>query len=436
MRRMIVVPVRSELIVPVSGGSSELLFSAVQAAIDVDPDAETLQKTVTGDLSGQDPKGIFAIYGTGVAAGTEVADALMSVGFGDGTSQQCHYIYKHDTTNSAGGHRIASTFMGCNNSISGAGVVTRRKELAFNAWEANGITFDVYSEAAYTPDTLLTALLIGGGGITVEVGSSSISGTQNTTSDILPTNGLPLALIMFLDANNATYHNYTKRSLGFISKNGSAYDQCCYAANGNASGNWLESSVVYDNKALAWLRTTETGTVDQTWVATQITGDTGGVRLTAGTPSASHVSAGATVKWIALYGATLKAKAKAVALPTETGDWAVTGLGGIPKASILLGCMATTVNTVSTTTPDQGGESVHVFTSASAYGNAIRNQENMGANRSTATAKAFFMKQQDGTTIYSADLSSMDADGFTLNFATAAPPGSPTARQGICLMLG
>lgn len=141
--------------------------------------------------------------------------------------------------------------------------------------------------------------------------------------------------------------------------------------------------------------------------------DADGFSINIGTAAGALVICG----YVALGGA-IQAKAGTWQQPTATGSQAITGVGFQPDTLILASASSATTGAQAQTRPSYGV--ARSSTQRAAHGGSALNAANpSSAGGILSEALAITHLTGTVTTVAAADLTSMDADGFTLNWTTA-----------------
>lgn len=117
-------------------------------------------------------------------------------------------------------------------------------------------------------------------------------------------------------------------------------------------------------------------------------------------------------------GGNIRVKAGTWQQPTATGPQSVTGVGFQPDTLLLASASSANTGAQAQTRPSYG--LAQSATRRTAYGqNATNGANPSAAGRTCSEALAITHVTGTGTTVAAADLTSMDADGFTVNWSTA-----------------
>jgi len=133
------------------------------------------------------------------------------------------------------------------------------------------------------------------------------------------------------------------------------------------------------------------------------------------------------VGYVALGGPALSVKVGTYTSQTTTGTKATIGVGFQPEA-IILGGLATALDTIETSM--NGILGLATGTSERAYTACVSGDNDPPSNthrRLSTSACVGWVRASDGAVQMEADLSSFDADGFTLNYTTVT--GETVARN-------
>lgn len=249
-------------------------------------------------------------------------------------------------------------------------------------------------------------------------GASSVTGVgfqPDTAFLISSANGITL--------NTITASSRPGRTFGFMSDTSGAMTQGSVSyGNRDARTATGYMGSVWSNTGYENLRGTATD-VDATWTSWDIDGFT---MNAAAAPNGAHF-----VSWLALKGGLFKLGT--LAQRTSAGTQAITGIGFQPNAVLFASAnLSTASGTVSTTAGTAGKQSFGAAAATQSgtwIGTAgtINSDENMYASTTAAITHA-----TSQTTNAQASLSSLDADGFTLNWTAA----DATARNVLYIAMG
>lgn len=395
-------------------------------------------KPSTGTQTFSDPSiswtpkaAIFLLAGHNSATAYGTPDNYAGYGYGatDGTNEWLVAgITDHGSRNSCGVKSRNDYCCGyAKANASGAANASNYEEIAeFSSFGAGSVT--VNWTIKESGSRRVTVILIGGSGTSVACGVSTLTGSG---SSVTATPGFETnMLFMAVQNRNAainTADEFYNCAYGFGAYDGSTITQACYQT--------AQAEGVNPSNTTGIVRT------DRISVFENVSGSINGAITLENITSTQFdlAAAGANFSggggcWLAVnWGGSYESTVGAVDSPTSTGDWAVTGTGFRPKA-VLLG--QTMLTSSGTATKDGTGSAYGI----GAFDNlremsqtwAIEDGTDPYDSSSNVNDSASYLDDHTGANAFDGDLSSLDSDGFTINFT--AVPG--TARKWFYLATG
>lgn len=373
----------------------------------------TTTQDITASLGGLTPKACILVVSEATTDGTAIDEAVISVGFTDGTDgvmaggYEQHNVTTTSTYSDYSASAVIEILDPTAGSVDGQAVL--------DSVSANTLTIDWtnYPSAAH----LLTVLFIAGSDVTAKVDShimndtvdvaSSISGVGFEADDVL--------IALSAAASDGTPNIRFIMSLGFAHNDGvGGVDQCCtHWRRRNARAATTLRQITRNAAAIG-----EMAAASEDWYGEVSNFGSDGFDITARTNGANSREivflalnwGGAAESWVGVY-----------STPTSTGDDAETGPGIEPQAVILLPNLTDAVNTVYSDNR-AGTVGISVFTDSAEYSTTVSSEEGAGTTntQSLSDDRALVVPDDDGTFDIEAVFSSMDANGWTLTYSNVA----------------
>lgn len=400
------------------GGGSAPTIAVKSFAVDFT--STGTQDLTTTDLGGLTPKAAIVFYGDPTAVDTIAANAVLSVGMTDGTTQCCSTITSVDNT-AATATRVygdASHILAQRNT----GSTTLFVSAAFSAWVTNGITINVDTAAAAT--RIVTVVFFAGSNLSADVQKKTLttSGSSVTVTAGFEPNAVFMLNNLYLTNStlDASYSNGAQLGLAFATYDGSTALQCSqwfYERNGQPSGDphiSLRTGSLYQ------------GSLGGSLTASTFT-STGFDIDVAGGQNFSSAEVGILSLNIPSQNVWCGVKDS----PTSTGDWALTDLGSTPVAAFML--TNRTIATGSASDDTAGHFGFYGTDGTTEVHPSVMIEDAAGTtNTATLVATALDVNTDDQLASHDATFSSFDATGATWSFTVA----DGTARKWPVMLFG
>lgn len=360
------------------------------------------------------PQAAIILMHNGGTADTDIAGALLSIGFYDGTRQRCGYCNMLDATAATGAHSSASVFTDRVGRVSWPGGDSRT--VTSTAWSTNGIslTFDAGAARPY-----ITVILIKGatgvyaGDYTPD---TTVSNTVNAT-----TTGINPNFIMNVGA-------YGSLVAGFAINSGSPLTQKSFgwSVSTNLSPCRNGSVLLSDRIGAAIVGGSASAFTYKEYEVTAFGTD----QFTVTTQEGSSPSAFTTQQvFLALQVDALPDLFLATA-PTGTGDWGpIYTATSQPVAALMIPCAQTAEDTYSDTGDESGGIGYYFVSPTEESGVYITNEDALTTTNASTRQSASLIIQGDegGAPKFQASQPTFSSSGLT--FADANTSSATAAYR-------
>lgn len=373
------------------------------------PQSTTGNQIINHSL-GVTPKAII-IWATGKAPGSFGASIFRCFGFSDGTDDACIQTTIEDAQGTSDTYMRIDNVLFLMRSVTGTVV----KSATLSAWGSS--TFTINHASANAADMTVCYLLIAGDDVEAKVSSLT---TITTTGGGLPANqavtgvgflpdGLLMGYIGGIGSGIPTSFNNSIFGVGWADGQG---------GHGTVFEQDLDAQAVTDNQggqlSDAIMADFNIATFNVARKITLASMDADGFTLT----YVNNFGSADPIVYLALKGAQVKASVFNKSTGGAPASQGVTGVGFEPKALLLISGQKTTSPTSSSGVRMGMGGTDGTNERASALQSEDNNTTSQ-ANEICKTDKVFIVCNNDTPAVDAeADLTSFDADGFTLNWTT------------------
>lgn len=357
------------------------------------------------------PKAAIFIVSKATTNATTIDDAVLSIGFTDGTRQFCIASMSDDNIADSNCSHVTSntTLM----TIFNAADNTILESASFNSFVSDGVSVDWNVGSAFTG--LCTVILIGGSDVSVYAGDFTASGSVDTGTDVTAVPFLSDNLLL-LGSQNAAYDTIddavaqVMMSFGIVDRGGSVVQTSSnwtqVDANASSDGRNRVSTIyaACDPDASPAI---EIGDIDAT-------GFTATTRIAGGAYKYCYLALaynGAVSHWVGV-----------ITSPTTTGNKAETSPGIKPQFVLqaISGAVAVDVQETSGST-GAGTYGVCAFTASEIFSTTVGDKDAAATMDTESFANNNLTCRSDSKVyLCIATFVSMDATGYTLNYSTVS----------------
>jgi hypothetical protein len=390
-------------------------FAVVRAACNTSTGTQDFTSTGFGT-----PKAALFFLSAGTADGTQVNNAMLSIGATDGTRSRAIAAGSE--------HGVASSDTGMTGSGTAAVVTLLKTSMSaidgsadFSAWITDGVRIN-WTDAP--PEAyMMTVVLIGGNGVSnCYVGNATAGATVGAATDVTDPAFEPTFVLTF-GANDAslTTDSDLRLSLGVVVNDGS-----------NTQRSVSMSETAGQASAVATL------SFETDCVARRTSAGAGGPEIQIQDFDANGFSLYTRVSnaevmatnYLAVKLSGLSAKLLTSASPTGTGSATITGAGFTPQFGLMLHSSALAVDTLYT---DGSAEVIGIsaFTSSAQGSSAMNVNDAVAPNTQSLSDNDPVSLYKDGATFMAASFSAFTSDGVTFSYGTT----DGSARQRAVLFV-
>jgi len=359
-------------------------------------------------LSGITPKGALIIASVAKVDGTAAIHANLSYGVSDGTAGWVVTVSSEDGQTTTDTHRETST----SNSLmlNAAGTASGKLEAGIATMIDGGIRMNFTTvDDSNWHELFITVVFFVGDDFSCKAGSQDL-GTGTSAITVSGVGFEPEVVLTAGVANNIDTNSAIALLISGVVHNGVSATEFAYA--------WSDSDSASTSAATAMMRN-DTGYFKYPYDATKVSMGNFGADGFDVTPSASF--SGHDLLYFALTtGGTKSWKVGTYSTPTSTGAQATTGVGFTPGFVLMGNTDIDTINSIKTDAT-AGFVGVSAWDDTNQYSNSIASEDAVTTSntQSLSDNQALNLTTHDGTAENVATLTSLDADGWTLNFTTA-----------------
>lgn len=358
------------------------------------------------------PKAALFICSVGVTNDTAAADLNLSIGAATGASNEwCLSFSSEDGVGTSSSWATTDSDRCVRISTAGSSGATDG-DAEFNSWITDGVRIDW--QTAPSAAWLLTVVLFGGTDLSAHANNIALGNSVDNAVDVTDPGFEPTLVIaavqggVAIDAGAGSLypafgiiHNdvgVTQRTAAFHMSNG--------GPSGSPEGRCTATYGIMQIDSSAGLD----------WGGEFGSFDASGFTVTTRNAGANNTA----LMYLALkLGGTEAGWVGTVDTPTNPGNAAESGPGFAPKFVFQIGTLMEALDTAYNSSPLAGTMGLGAFTSSAEYMTSGSNEDGAATldTQSLSTDTAIELPQDDGTTGLTAAFTSMDTDGWTLNYS-------------------
>lgn len=346
---------------------------------------------------------------------TPTLDNTTSIGFWDGTNQNCVWMGEDSNKDTTVGRRGYTTNSVARIQNSTSTIIAEYS--ISNITDGVRLTLDIDTTSAAR---WCTVILFGGKDVEAFTGTQAAPATVAAGEEKIVTGFRPDVIFWSSSCSNAEAGTEGTQSFGVSTRRGASIQQRMVGSSMyNAQDTTRTGCIHNNNRSIGQLHADSNGWNMNT---TQFLADGMNIEATGSTNDD-------VISCLALKLPEINVDLHSVILPTSTGTNAKTGLGFEPE--LLVGCFC---SAVASNTITQGlGTTYSMGTATQESYLAMRSEDNVDVSVATNMVddKFLVLLDHDGTVESVATIDSFDSDGYTLNFTTAE-----TAKVGWILAFG
>ncbi len=364
-------------------------------------------------------KGAIFIVTQGVTDGTAANHINLSLGWTDGTRDRCLNKQREDGVTTTDSRRKSASSVILMLNTNGNG--TTLAEAAFSAFITDGVRINWTTvDSAF----LVTCILLGGSDLSIYAGHAAVPTTASSSTDVTDPGFEPDIVLVA-----------TSDGIAIDSANGASWNENSFGVVHNDGGGTITNRGIFDqyqdsvtttNPSAYYSATYCLGDLNTTggttqWEASLTAFDSSGFSITtSGTGGATSTDA----IYLALKFANHSSGVITHTTPTSTGNDAETGFGFTPQF-VMMGMGFHEAVDTGYENANAGPFGFSAFTASAEFSNTVATEDGASTSneQSLSDNQAVNLADHDGTTGLTASFVSMDANGFTLNYANVEAAG-------------
>lgn len=361
------------------------------------------------------PRAALIFLSSAYTDNTPTNEVTSSIGFWDGTNQNCVWMGDRNNVSDSSAWRGYTTNSVARVQYTETGVIAEYS--ISNITDGVRLTLDV---DATSVTRWCTVVLFGGKDVEAFAGAQSSPATVATGAEKVVAGFRPDVVFWTTCCDDVEASEEGTQSFGVSTRRGSSIQQRMVAFSSYSGQPTSVTGCIYNNNRCIGQHHADANG----WNVNTTQFNSDGVSIEATASTSDDV-----VNYLALKLPEINVDLHTVTLPTSTGTNAKTGLGFEPELLVGCFCNAATANALYS----GYGITYCMGTAEQESYLSLRSVDNETTTAATTMVNDYFLmlRDHDGTVESIATIDSFDSDGYTLNFTTAA-----TARIGWILAFG